>query len=56
MFKGHSFPKSIILQDVYFKFRFGLSYREIEELMSIRGVKVDHATVQRWVFKFTPKL
>ena len=56
MFKGHNFPKSIIIQAVYFKFRFGLSYREIEELMAIRGVKVDHATIQRWVFKFTPLL
>ena len=56
MFKGHSFPKSIILQAMYFKFRFGLSYRDIEELMAIRGVKVDHATIQRWVFKFTPLL
>lgn len=24
--------------------------------MSIRGVQVDHATIQRWVFKFTPLL
>ena len=54
MFKGHCFPKLIILQAVYFKFRFGLSYRDIEELMGIRGVKVDHATIQRWVFKFSP--
>ncbi|MCB0382813.1 MAG: IS6 family transposase [Psychroserpens sp.] len=56
MFKGHCFLKSIIIQAVYFKFRFGLSYREIEELMAIRGVKVDDATVQLWVFKFTPLL
>ncbi len=56
MFKGHCFPKHIIVQAVYFKFRFGLSYREIEELMAIRGVNVDHATIQRWVFKFTPLL
>jgi putative transposase len=26
----------------------------VEELLSIRGVKVDHATIQRWVYKFTP--
>ena len=56
MFKGHCFPKSIIIQAVYYKFRFGLSYRDIEELMAIRGIKVDHATIQRWVFKFTPLL
>jgi len=54
MFKGHSFPKSVILHAVYLKLRFSLSYRDIEELLSIRGVKVDHATIQRWVFKFTP--
>ena len=54
MFQGHCFPKAIILQAVYFKFRFSLSYREIEELLWIRGVKVDHATIQRWVFKFSP--
>ena len=54
MFKGHCFPPSIILHAVYLKLRFTLSYREIEELLSMRGVKVDHATIQRWVFKFTP--
>ena len=54
MFKGHCFPKDIILQAVYYKLRFSLSYRDVEELLSIRGVKVDHATIQRWVFKFTP--
>ena len=54
MFKHHCFPKEIILQAVYFKLRFSLSYRDIEELLSIRGVKVDHSTIQRWVFKFTP--
>lgn len=54
MFKGHCFPKAIILQAVYFKLRFSLSYRDVEELLSIRGVKVDHSTIQRWMFKFTP--
>jgi putative transposase len=50
--KGHCFPKSIIIQAVYFKLRFSLSYRDVEEIMKIRGVEVDHATIQRWVFKF----
>jgi len=56
MFKGHCFPRSIILQAVYFKLRFSLSCRDVEELMMIRGVRVDHATIQRWVFKFTPMM
>lgn len=54
MFKHHRYPKAIILQAVYFKLRFTLSYRDVEELLLIRGVKVDHSTIQRWVYKFTP--
>jgi transposase-like protein len=54
--KAHCYPKYIILQAVYFKLRFTLSYRDVEEIMKIRGVLVDHATIQRWVYKFTPLL
>ena len=56
MFKHHRFPKSIILQAVYFKLRFTFSYRDVEELLQIRGVEVDHSTIQRWVFKFSPEV
>jgi len=56
MFKRHRYPKSIILQAVYFKVRFTLSYRDVEEILRIRGVKVDHTTIQRWVFKFSPMI
>ncbi len=34
--------------------RYGLSYRDIEELLAERGVEVDHVTVYRWVQRFTP--
>jgi transposase-like protein len=33
-----------------------LSYRDVEELLSERGVEVDHVTVYRWVLRFTPLL
>jgi putative transposase len=56
MFKHHRYPKAIILQAVYFKLRFTLSYRDIEELLQMRGVNVDHSTIQRWVFKFSPAI
>jgi putative transposase len=36
------------------KCRFSLSYRDLEEMASIRGAKIDHATLQRWVIKFVP--
>jgi transposase-like protein len=34
--------------------RYGLSYRDIEELLGERGVQVDHVTIYRWVQRFTP--
>ena len=52
--KSHCYSKSIILQAVYFKLRFTLSYKDVEEIMKMRGIQVDHSTIQRWVFKFTP--
>ena len=29
--------------------RYGLSYRDVEELLAERGIEVDHVTVYRWV-------
>jgi len=55
-FKGSHFPKCIVLQSVYWYHRYALSYRDIEELMQERGVDVDHATLQRWVIKYTPMI
>ena len=34
--------------------RYGLSYRDAEELLAERGAEVDHVTVYRWVQRFTP--
>jgi transposase-like protein len=36
--------------------RYGLSYRDVEELLAERGIDVDHVTVYRWVQTFTSKL
>ena len=52
--KGCHFPKSIVFQCVFWYLRYALSYRDIEELMLERGVHVDHATIHRWVVKYTP--
>jgi len=54
--KGCHFAKTIIFQSVYWYLRYALSYRDIEELMQERGVDVDHATIQRWVLKYTPMI
>lgn len=55
-FKGHQYPKSVILYAVFFYVRYGVSYRDLEEIMAERGVAVDHATLNRWVVKFPPSI
>lgn len=53
-FKNFCSSPEIIMLFVYMKCRFSLSYRDLEEMMSIRGALVDHATLHRWVMKFVP--
>ena len=55
-FAGFRFPPEVILLAVRWYLRFGLSYRDVEELLVERGVEVDHVTVFRWVQRFTPLL
>ena len=46
----------MILLAVRWYLRYGLSYRDVEELLAERGVEVDHVTIYRWVQRFTPLL
>ena len=46
-FKGFCSSPSVIMLFVYMKCRFSLSYRDLEEMMMIRGARIDHATLQR---------
>ena len=55
-FVGFRFPSDVIVVAVRWYLRFGLSYRDVEELLAERGVEVDHVTVYRWVLRFTPLL
>ena len=55
-FAGFRFPPDVIVVAVRWYLRFGLSYRDVEELLAERGVVVDHVTVYRWVQRFTPLL
>jgi putative transposase len=55
-FKGAHFPQDIVLMGVRWYVAYPLSYRHVEELMEERGVPVDHATIQRWVVKYSPLL
>ena len=51
-FEGSHYPKDVILHAVFFYVRYAVSYCDLEEIMAERGVKVDHATLNRWVVKY----
>jgi putative transposase len=56
MFKGRHFDRSVILLCVRWYLAYGLSLRNLEEMMAERGISVDHATVGRWVVRYSPDL
>jgi transposase-like protein len=55
-FAGFRFPPDVIVLAVRWYLRFGLSYRDVEELLAERGIDVDHVTIHRWVRRFSPLL
>jgi len=55
-FAGLRFPPDVILLAVRWYLRYGLSYRDLEELLAERGIEADHVTLFRWVQRFTPQL
>jgi transposase-like protein len=46
---GYRFPSEVIAPAVRWYLRYGLSDRDVEELLAERGVEVDHVTIYRWV-------
>jgi transposase-like protein len=48
----HQYPPSVIQHSVWLYLRFTLSYRDVEELVSERGLDVSYETIRRWVLKF----
>ena len=55
-FAGFRFPPDVIVVAVRWYLRYGLSYRDVEELLAERGITVDHVSIYRWVQRFTPLL
>ena len=54
LFKRYRYSAEIIVHAVWLYCRYALSYRDVEEILKDRGILVDHATIQRWVYKFAP--
>ena len=55
-FKWRPFEGEIIWVCVRWYVRYGLSYRDLEEMMVERGLRVDHTTIYRWVQDYAPEL
>jgi transposase-like protein len=56
VFKGRHFDRSVILLCVRWYLAYNLSLRNLEEMMAERGISVDHATIHRWVIRYSPEL
>ncbi len=54
-FAGYRFPPEVITLAVRWYLRFGLSYRDVGELLAERGIEVDHVSIYRWVQRFAPE-
>ena len=54
-FKGRHFGGEIVLWAVRWYCRYAVSYRDLESMMTERGVAVDHSTIYRWVQRYAPE-
>src|SRR5918993_2672670 len=53
---GYRFPRDIIQRAVWMYLRFTLSFRDVEELLTERGIVVPYESVRRWVLTFGPAI
>jgi putative transposase len=52
LYHRHRFPAEIISHCVWLYFRFALSFRDVEEMLAMRGVILTYETVREWCLKF----
>ena len=56
IFKWRQTEPALILCAVRWYLRYSLSFRDVEELLSERGLEVDHTTIWHWVQRYGPEL
>jgi putative transposase len=52
IYHRHRFPPAVISHAIWLYYRFTLSFRDIEELLAIRGIQVSYESMRRWCLKF----
>ena len=56
IFKWRQTEPELILCAVRWYLRYSLSFRDVEELLSERGLEADHTTIWRWVQRYGPEV
>ena len=51
-YRGYRFPPAIISQAVWLYHRFGLSFRDVEDLLAQRGITVTYEAIRQWCLTF----
>jgi len=51
-YSRHRFPSEVISHAAYLYHRFTLSFRDIEELLAVRGIQTSYESIRRWCLKF----
>jgi len=51
-FKRHRFPPDVIRLAVWLYFRFTLSFRDVQEMLTQRGIEASYETVRCWTLNF----
>jgi putative transposase len=52
LYRRHRFPGEVISHCVWLYFRFSISYRDVEEMMAVRGLTLTYETIRYWCLKF----
>jgi len=52
LYRRHRFPSEIISHSLWLSFRFALSYRAVDEIMTVRGITLTSEAVGEWCLKF----
>lgn len=55
-FRARERPRHVRLQRASLYCRYGVSYRDLEQMMGERGVFFDHSTIYRYVQRYAPEM
>jgi putative transposase len=52
LYRRHRFSSEVISHCVWLYFRYSISYRDVEEMMAVRGLTLTYESIRQWCLKF----